>query len=140
MNKTEECNTNIELEQRGLNQYSPLSLAFLGDAVYEQLVRERILLEANRPVGQLHQLAVKKVCAAFQAKAVAYILPFLSEEELTILKRGRNATGTTVPKHSSAVEYRHATALECLFGYLHLKGETERIIQIFDIIWEMNVD
>ena len=136
----EECNTNIQLEQRQLNEYSPLTLAFLGDAVYEQMVRERLLLAANRPVGQLHQLTIKRVCAKFQAKAVEVILPILSEEEQVVLKRGRNATGTTVPKHSSAIEYRHATALESLFGYLHLKGETERLTQLFDVIWAMQVE
>jgi len=135
-----ECNTNIQLDQREINQYSPLALAFLGDAVYEQLVRERLLLAANRPVGQLHQLTVKRVCASFQAKAADLILSTLSEEEQAILKRGRNATGTTVPKHSSAIEYRHATALESLFGYLHLKGESERINQLFDIIWAMEIE
>lgn len=135
-----ECNTNIQLDQREINQYSPLALAFLGDAVYEQLVRERLLLVANRPVGQLHQLTVKRVCASFQAKAADLILSTLNEEEQAILKRGRNATGTTVPKHSSAIEYRHATALESLFGYLHLKGESERINQLFDIIWAMEIE
>lgn len=64
----------------------------------------------------------------------------LDEEEQAVLKRGRNATGTTVPKHSSAVEYRHATALESLFGYLHLKGEKDRIIEIFNAIWEIEVE
>ena len=135
-----ECNTNIQLDQREINQYSPLALAFLGDAVYEQLVRERLLLVANRPVGQLHQLTVKRVCASFQAKAADLILSTLNEEEQAILKRGRNATCTTVPKHSSAIEYRHATALESLFGYLHLKGESERINQLFDIIWAMEIE
>ena len=136
----EECNTKIQLEQRELNQYSPLALAFLGDAVYGQLVRERLLLAANRPVGQLHQLATKRVRASYQAKAVEIVIPFLNEEEQAVLKRGRNATGTTVPKHSSAVEYRHATALESLFGYLHLKGEIERINQLFEIIWAIEIE
>lgn len=136
----EECKTDLKLEQHEVNQYSPLALAFLGDAVYEQLVREKILLEANRPVGQLHQLKTQKVCAGFQSKAVNAILPMLTEEEQDVLKRGRNATGTTVPKHSSAIEYRLATALESLFGYLHLKGENERIQEIFKAVWETNVE
>lgn len=135
----EECETDIQLEKRELNQYSPLSLAFLGDAVYERMVRERVLLQANRPVGQLHQLTIKRVCAKFQAKAVDVILPMLTEEESDVLKRGRNATGTTVPKHSSAIEYRRATSLESLFGYLHLKGDNERIEEVFNVIWEIEV-
>lgn len=130
----------IKLENREVNQYSPLALAFLGDAVYEQLVRERLVLAANRPVGQLHQLTVKRVCANFQAKGAALLLPLLNEDEQAILKRGRNATGATVPKHSSAIEYRHATALESLFGYLYLKGEKARIDELFDIIWAIEIE
>jgi ribonuclease-3 family protein len=132
-------NTKV-LEAREVNQYSPLALAFLGDAVYGQLVRERLLLEANRPVGQLHQLATKRVCAAYQAKAAEFLLPMLSENEAEVLKRGRNATGTTVPKHSTAAEYRYATALESLFGYLHLLGKSGRIVELFDAIWNIEVE
>ena len=89
------------------------------------------------PVGKLHSLAVKRVCASYQSRAVDVISSFLTEEEQTILKRGRNATGNTVPKSSNPVEYRRATALECLFGYLYLKGEKLRIEEIFDMIWSM---
>ena len=134
-----ECKTGVSLEKREINQYSPLALAFLGDSVYERMVRERLILQANRPVGQLHQLTIKRVCASFQSKAVDAIIPYLNEEESDILKRGRNATGTTVPKHLSAIEYRRATSLECLFGYLHLKGDEKRIEEIFNYIWEIEV-
>lgn len=123
-----------------MNQYSPLALAFLGDAVYEQLVRLTLILDANRPVGQLHNLKTKKVNAGYQAKAVNLIMPVLTEEEQDVLKRGRNATGTTVPKHSSASDYRHATGLESLFGYLYLKGDSQRIDELFKLIWDMQVD
>ncbi len=108
--------------------------------MYEQLVRLRLILDANRPVGQLHKLKTEKVCAGYQAKAVNVIMPVLNEEEQAVLKRGRNATGTTVPKHSSASEYRHATGLESLFGYLYLKGENQRIDELFKLIWEMQID
>lgn len=94
---------------------------------------------ANRPVGQLHQMTIQKVCAAFQSKAIDFLAPYLTEEETDITKRGRNATGTTVPKHSSAVEYRKATSLECLFGYLHLRGQQERIEELFEIIWNSEI-
>lgn len=123
------------LEKKDVNQYSPLTLAFLGDAVYEQLVREKIVLTANMPVGKLHKEAVKKVCASFQSNAVDLIEPILTEDELTIMKRGRNATSNTVPKSSNPIEYRRATSLETLFGYLHLLGNSERIVELFDIIW-----
>lgn len=128
---------NINLTEREANQYSPLSLAFLGDSVYEQLVREKILLSANMPASKLHSLKVSRVCAEYQSKAVDEIMPLLSEKEQAVLKRGRNATGNTVPKHASTVDYRRATGLECLFGYLHLVGERDRIDELFEIVWNM---
>lgn len=130
--------TKIQLDAREVNQYSPLTLAFLGDSVYEQLVRERLVLEANRPVGQLHKMAVERVRANFQARAAQVIAPLLTGEEEAVFKRGRNATANTVPKSSNPLEYRRATGLECLFGYLYLKGETGRLDLLFQQIWDMN--
>ena len=118
-------------------QYSPLTLAFLGDGVYEQLVREKLVLTANMPVGKLHRLAVDKVRAGYQAKAYEIILPMLDETEESILKRGRNASGNTVPKSSNPIEYHKATAVECLFGYLHLTGNKVRIDELFEVIWNI---
>lgn len=123
------------LNKKDANQYSPLTLAFLGDAVYEKLVREKIVLTSNMPVGKLHKEAVEKVRASFQSKAVDIITPMLSEDELTIMKRGRNATSNTVPKSSNPIEYRRATSLETLFGYLDLLGEKDRINELFNAIW-----
>ena len=118
-------------------QYSPLTLAFLGDCVYEQLVRERLVLNANMPVNKLHREAVQKVCAAFQAKGADKILTILDETEVGIYKRGRNSSNHAVPKHSNPADYRKATGLECLFGFLHLTGNRERMIELFDIIWNI---
>ena len=87
------------------------------------------------PVGKLHKEAVTKVRAAYQSKAIDIITPILNEDEIAIMKRGRNATSNTVPKSSNPIEYRRATSLETLFGYLHLLGNTERIVEIFDTIW-----
>lgn len=103
--------------------------------MYEQLVRERLVLTANMPVKKLHAAAVEKVRASYQSKAVDIILPMLSEEETAIFKRGRNATGNTVPKSSNPIEYRRATALETLFGYLYLTENRKRMLELFDIIW-----
>ena len=123
--------TGIAMDLRLVNQYSPLALAFLGDSVYEQLVRERLVVLANMPAGKLHNLSVKYVCCEFQSQACEIIEPHLSEEEGDIMRRGRNASGIAPPKHSGATEYRRATALECLFGYLHLLGRRERIEELF---------
>ena len=122
------------LTEREANTYSPLSLAFLGDSVYDTLVREYLLRIANMPVAKLHSAKVKLVCAEFQSEAYSRLEYVLDEKELAVLKRGRNATGNTVPKHADAVEYRRATAVECLFGYLFLLGRTERIYELFDTI------
>ena len=123
-----------KLTEREANSYSPLTLAFLGDSVYDTLIREYLLLKANMPVAKLHSAKIKLVCAEFQSKAYDIISENLTEHELAVLKRGRNATGNTVPKHADAAEYRRATALECLFGYLYITGENERIRELFGFI------
>ena len=118
------------------NSYSPLSLAFLGDTVYDLLVRSDLLSEANRPVKDLHKLASDKVCAAAQSQAVKKILPLLSEEESEIFRRGRNAHPGSTPKNQSGSDYHYATGLECLFGKLWLDGKTDRINELFSFIKE----
>ena len=120
------------LSQREANNYSPLSLAFLGDSVYDTLVREYLLRKANMPVAKLHSAKIKLVCAEFQSDAYDMLAEKLTEHELAVLKRGRNATGNTVPKHAEAAQYRRATAIESLFGYLFLTGQNERIRELFD--------
>ena len=121
------------------NLLSPLSLAFVGDAVFSLEVRRRIVLDKSRPVGDLHKLAVKYVNAASQAQTIKNLLPVLSEEEETVFKRGRNAHTTHTPKNQSEGDYHYATGLEALFGYLYLTGNSERIEQLFDLIWSENL-
>ncbi|MEG0547124.1 MAG: ribonuclease III domain-containing protein [Oscillospiraceae bacterium] len=115
---------------------SPLTLAFLGDAVFGLLVREKLVLFANRPVSQLHTLSVRSVNASSQAKAAKMLMPILTEEELDVLKRGRNAHSNHTPKNQSEGDYHYATGLESLFGYLHLMGKADRLRELFDIIYE----
>lgn len=124
------------MTEKEVNQYSPLALAFMGDAVYEQLVRERIIKTANMPAQKLHELTIEKVRAEYQAAAVKRLCDegLLTEQEQDIFRRGRNAGGITAPKHSTVAEYRAATGLECLFGFLHLCGRQERIAELFELI------
>ena len=127
-------------EQTSLSQheamaYSPLALAFLGDCVYEQCVRLRMLREANMPVNELNRKKVSYVCADFQSAAVDIILPLLTEDELSVYKRGRNAKSGTVPKNATVSHYRRATGLEALFGYLGLMSRQERINELFAVIY-----
>jgi len=116
------------------NTYSPLALAFLGDAVYGLLVRERLLLAANRPARRLHTLSVQAVNARAQAQAAEKILPMLTEDELAVYKRGRNAHPGHTPKNQSEGDYHSATGLEALFGWLYLRGAEERLRALFDRI------
>lgn len=125
------------LTEKEAAAYSPNVLAFYGDCVYEMLVRRRVVLRGSTSAGRLHDLAVKQVRAAYQSQAVAVIEPMLSQREADILRRGRNAGGISVPKSARPSEYRRATALETLFGYLSLSGQDERIEELFNVICEV---
>ena len=123
----------MTLQLDEIRAISSIGLAHLGDAVYEQFVRDELVNTANMPVRKLHSLAVKKVCAEYQAEAVRALerAGELSDEEADMLRRGRNAGGITAPKHSSVADYRAATGLECLLGYLHLTGQDSRAKEIY---------
>ena len=118
------------------SSYSPLALAFLGDTVFDLLVRRELLVDANRPAGDLHKLASQKVCASAQAAAIKNILPVLSAEETDVFKRGRNAHPSSTPKNQSASDYHYATGLECLFGWLYLNENKQRIIELYNLMNE----
>ena len=117
-------------------QLSPLNLAFVGDCVYEILVRETLVCDANRPVNDLHRESVKYVSAKAQTEAFAKIKDFLTEDETAQFKRGRNAKVGHSPKSATDAEYHTATGVEALFGYLYLNGEAERIKELFKKINE----
>lgn len=118
---------------------APLSLAFVGDTVFDLFVREMLVREADRPANTLHQLAVERVRASAQAQAVRGLLAmeFLTEEEISVLKRGRNAHAGHTPKNTAGGDYRLATGLEALFGYLYLSGQHERLQAIFDQVCDI---
>ncbi len=115
------------------SQLSPLTLAFVGDSVFDLFVRERLVCLANRPVNKLHSLAVTQVKAASQAKAAKVLFEKLSEKELSVLKRGRNAHTNHKAKNASESDYHYATGLEALFGFLYLSDETERLKELFEL-------
>ncbi len=119
-------------------QLSPLNLAFIGDGVYEMLVREMLVADANRPVNDLHKESVRFVSAKAQNEAYERIKEELSEEEAAIFKRGRNAKVGHNPKSATHGEYHIATGIEALFGYLYLSGELERLRELFKIILDKN--
>ena len=116
------------------NELSPLNLAFIGDCVYEMLVRESLVLNANRPVNDLHRESVKYVSAKAQTLAYDKIKDMLTEQEIAVYKRGRNAKVGHNPKSASQGEYHIATGVEALFGYRYLTEQIERIKELFNII------
>lgn len=122
------------LENTKADQLNGLNLAYIGDGVYELLVREHMMQNGGMSVKNLHRQAVKYVCAEAQSRGVDKIIDKLTEKEELIYKRGRNANSHTVPKNASIADYRKATGLEALFGYLYLEGEDERIKEMFEII------
>ena len=113
---------------------SPSTLAFLGDGVYELMVRERLLNAGSMPAGKLHALSVKKVKAAAQSAAWNELLDVCTEAEADILRRGRNAN-VKPPKSCTPEQYHKATGIEALFGYLYLLGQTERLRELFELVY-----
>ena len=110
---------------------STLALAYIGDCVYELLVRTFFVSVGHTHSQELHRLTVSTVNASAQASAAEKLLPMLTDEELTVFKRGRNAKVNSVPKNASVAQYHAATGLETLFGWLYLKGAQDRIEELF---------
>ena len=119
-----------------LRQVSVLTLSFIGDSVYDLMVREYIISLANRPVGQLNLRKVNIVNCKFQAECLAVIEPHLTEEETVIYKRGKNADVHSIPKNADKNDYHIATGFEALFGYLYLKKDILRLRELFELIKE----
>ncbi len=114
-----------------LNEISTSALAYLGDCVLELRVRELLVKRGISKSGHLNAEALHFVRASAQAEAMERILPLLTEEETKIYKRGRNSAHLNVPKSASQAQYRTATGMEVLFGYLHLSEQMERIEELF---------
>lgn len=119
------------------NQYSPLVLAYIGDAIYEAYVRNRVIEEhEDMPAYKLHRLSVEYVKAHAQSVSMLVAEPLLSEEEEAVYKRGRNAKSATVPKNADLTDYRRATGFEALIGWLYLSKEEKRLEEIMKIAFE----
>lgn len=115
-----------------------LTLAFVGDSVYDLLVREYLLTKGMRKVGDLNKEKVSMVCCSAQTKALDKIIESLNEDEEAVFKRGRNVQVNSVPRNSSLKDYHTATGLEALFGYLYLSQRIERVRELFNIIISEN--
>ena len=130
----------LRLEEDEIRAISSIGLAHLGDAVYELLVRAWLCAHGKATGKGLHRSAVELVKAPAQAARAERILPMLTEEELAVYKRGRNAHVHTIPHSASRADYLRATALECLLGWLYLRGERDRINRLFAVLMEEEQD
>ena len=126
----------IALSDDQLRAVSSIGLAHVGDAVYELLVRTWLCAHGKATGKDLHRAAIALVCAPEQARRAAKVLPLLTEEEAAVYKRGRNANVHTIPRSASHAEYHAATALECLLGWLYLRGDKARIEELFSVMME----
>lgn len=110
--------------------YSPLVLAYVGDAVYEIYIRTLLVSEGNLPVYKLHKKSISYVKAKSQSDIIHGIINSLTPEEQEIVRRGRNAKSGTIPKNADVGEYKYATGFESLIGYLYLKGDFNRLVEV----------
>ena len=118
------------LEAIDLRSYSPLTLAYIGDAAYELVIRSIIVEQGNAPVNRLHKRSSCLVKAKAQAEAAVKLMDVFTEEEMAVYKRGRNAHSHTMAKNAEMTDYRMATGFEAVMGYLHLKQDYERMITL----------
>jgi ribonuclease-3 family protein len=128
----EKISDKMNLTTEELNQLSPLVLAYIGDSVYEVLVRTYMVSENGQlSVNRLHRNSISFVKAHAQSDIVHKLTDSLNEDELNIVRRGRNSKSGTVPKNADLTEYKYATGFEALIGYLYLKKDFDRLTEIF---------
>ena len=120
----------FELKEVDIRAYSPLTLAYIGDCVYDLVIRTVVVERGNEPANKLHKQTVAYVKAQTQASMIEALLPYLTEEEEAVYKRGRNAKSYTSAKNASIGDYRKATGMEALVGYLYLTGQEARIMEL----------
>ncbi|MBS6518337.1 MAG: ribonuclease III [Clostridium sp.] len=123
----------LRLKEADAASYSPLVLAYLGDAVYELAIRTLVVNEGNRQVNKMHRESASLVKAGTQMEFLIAIEDELTEEEKSVYRRGRNAKSVTMAKHATMKEYRMATGFEALIGYLYLQGRLERLAELLGL-------
>ncbi len=126
-------------KQLNPKEYSPLPLAYIGDSVYDLFIRTKVIEKGNRHVTDMHKESVKFVKAHSQAESVHAIEALLTEDEIRVMKWGRNAKSTP-PKNADVTDYRYATGFETLIGYLYINGENERLTKIMNLAYNALVD
>lgn len=122
--------TSFGCEERDVRGYSPLTLAYIGDGVYELVIRTLVVERANRSPNELHKLTTSYVKAETQAKMIVALKDELTEEETQVFKRGRNAKPYTTAKNATRADYHKATGFEAVMGYLYLTGQNKRMLEL----------
>ena len=117
-------------KRQDIRTYSPLALAYIGDAVYDLVIRTMVVERANRPVNELHRMVVKYVSANAQARIVQALMESLTEEEQSIYRRGKNSKPHTTAKNASVKDYLKATGFEAVIGYLYLTDRMDRVLEL----------
>lgn len=120
----------LDIHDVNPRQYSPLVLAYIGDSVFDLIIKHKVVAKGNAPVNKLHQATSQYVKASAQANTFRKIEQLLTEDEMAVFKRGRNAKSGTVPKNADLMDYKTATGFEALIGFLYLDHQYERIIEL----------
>lgn len=118
------------IEMKDIRTYSPLTLAYIGDGIYDLVIRSMVVGEGNTHVNDLHRHTSQIVKAQAQSEMIGELMPELTEEELAVYKRGRNAKPASVAKNATVGDYRRATGFEALIGYLYLEDKMERMMEL----------
>lgn len=126
----QELRERFDLKDRDIREYSPLVLAYIGDSIYDLIVKTLVISQGNRPVQTLHRQTSELVQASAQSRMMRTLQPLLTQEELAVYKRGRNAKSVSPAKNQSVTDYRRATGFEALMGFLYLNREWSRMLEL----------
>lgn len=126
----QELRERFDLKDRDIREYSPLVLAYIGDSIYDLIVKTLVISRGNRPVQTLHRQTSELVQASAQSRMMRTLQPLLTQEELAVYKRGRNAKSVSPAKNQSVTDYRRATGFEALMGFLYLNREWSRMLEL----------
>lgn len=120
----------FDCQGQDIRTYSPLTLAYIGDGIYDLVIRTVVVEQANRPANELHRITTGYVKAGIQAQMIVALKDELTEDEAEVFKRGRNAKPHTMAKNASRADYHKATGFEAVMGYLYLTGQNERLLEL----------
>ncbi len=124
---------NLQIEDKDIRTFSPLSLAYIGDTIFDLMIRSVVLANGNTPVSKMHKACSEIVCATSQAAMIDAIFDDLTVEEKEVVTRGRNAKSKTTAKNASVLDYRKATSLEALLGYLYMEDKVDRLYELITL-------